>query len=469
MGSRSLLIVASNFPPVHSAGVYRTLRLAKYLPDLGWSIQVLTLDEGTLPGGAKTDTKLLDQVAKEIAVHRARARFPLETFNRWTGRGAVREKKDSAGDAQQTRQTANRNHQAPVGILQRMKDRITIPMMTPDRLVGWVRPASSLGISVARRQSFDLIYSSGPPWSNHLVARRIASKSKLPWVADFRDPWGGNAFRPDRSGDTWAGRKHRQLERQVYDNAQLIIFNTQRALDDAVGRVGSGIADRSVVIPNGFDPEHFSELVGKHEAPAGCARKPLTMIHAGSFYGRRNIDSLLKVISRLKRNGAIDRDGFQLKLIGAVRSREQQLVLDHGIEDIVSLLPAMPHSECLRLLAHADFLLLVQTDAPLCVPGKLYEYIALEKPVFTIASDGATADAVREGNMGPCVDPEDLYGIEAELMQSINHHEVDGRCGVDSTFRERFDGRQQMVDFNAAFERAIAVGHHMTITRGEDL
>ena len=85
--SSSVLVVASNFPPVQSAGVYRTIRLAKYLPDYSWDISVLTLAVETLSKDTRRDPRSLEQITNEIAVYRAPARFPLETINRITGRG----------------------------------------------------------------------------------------------------------------------------------------------------------------------------------------------------------------------------------------------------------------------------------------------------------------------------------------------------------------------------------------------
>lgn len=457
MTDRSILIVASNFPPVHSAGVYRTLRLAKYLPEQDWSVHVLTLDVNTLPDGAKTDVKLLEQAGRDICIHRSRARFPLESINRWTGRAR---RSSGAGKTSVDRATAGRdaNLERPkktAGIYQAVKDRLTVPLMTPDRLVGWVRPASALGIAVARQNAFDLVYSSGPPWSNHLVAQRVVAKTGLPWIADFRDPWVGNAFRPGRNDETWAGRKHRSLEAAVCEDAQVVIFNTQRALEDAVDRMGATLGNKAVVIPNGFDPEHFSSLAGPEYGPRSEPGLPVRMLHAGSFYGRRNVDSLLKAIGRLKRDREIDESRFQLELIGAARPREENLVKEFEIGDIVTLLPSLPHRDCLQRLCTADALLLVQTDAPLCVPGKLYEYIAIGKPIFTIASDGATADLVDKEQLGHCVAPTDTPRLESALVELIQQHRVQSMTPYGDAVRERYDGRAQMAVFQAAFEQAI--------------
>ena len=466
----SLLIIASNFPPIQSAGVYRTLRIAKYLPECGWSLDVLTLRADTLLKGTSTDLALLDQVPADIQVYRAPARFPIERFNQITGRnknGSRKKAVSTNGSPEPSKGTKEKKSSGE--LLQRLKDRLTLPWMTPDRMVGWVTPASKMGIVAVRENKADVIYSSGPPWSNHLVAGRIVNATGLPWVADFRDPWVGNAFRPGRSEDTWAGRKHRMFEAEVYQNANVIIFNTDRARDNAVGRIGTSLADKSVVIPNGFDPAHFDDsLHGDSDFgdPVPSCASPLHLIHTGAFYGKRNVDSLLATIGELKRNGQISAGDLQLEMIGGIRTHEQNQISQYSIDDIVTLAQPVPHHECLQRMGAADALLLVQTGAPLCIPGKLYEYIAVGKPILTLAAEGATADLVSTENLGPCLDPADGSRLKAGLLDLIRQHRNGELKRPDESIRDRYDGRQQMTLFDSVLRQAISAGSESSLSAG---
>ena len=448
--SSSVLVVASNFPPVQSAGVYRTIRLAKYLPDYSWDISVLTLAVETLPKDTRRDPRSLEQITNEIAVYRAPARFPLETINRITGRG--KHKRMSKPSVKTISKVENKSPERSnaTSWTQQFKDRITLPWMTPDRLVGWVRPASKKGIAITRNNRFDLIYSSGPPWSNHLVANRISKSIGLPWVADFRDPWCGNAFRPSRNGDTWEGRKHRELELDVYRAASAVIFNTEPAQQNAVERIGDWLAEKSTVIPNGFDPAHFASL-----SNVSTATNKLEMIHAGSFYGKRNVDTLLQAIGKLKQSGVLTTNNFQLELVGNARNHEKQMVEELSISDLVTLTPAVAHGECLNRLNASDVLLLVQTDAPLCVPGKLYEYIAIGKPIFTLATEGATTELVKRERLGICCDPADIAQIATSLTRLLDQNRTRQFETASANARSRYNGREQMATFNDIFQRVI--------------
>ena len=450
MKSSSVLVVASNFPPVQSAGVYRTIRLAKYLPEYSWDISVLTLAVETLPKDTRQDPRSLEQIADEIGVYRAPARFPLETINRITGRGKRKQKSKPPVKTISKVENQSPERSKATSWTQQFKDRITLPWMTPDRLVGWVQPASKKGIAITRNNRFDLIYSSGPPWSNHLVANRISKSSGLPWVADFRDPWCGNAFRPSRNGDTWQGRKHRELELDVYRAASAVIFNTEPAQQNAVERIGNWLAEKSSVIPNGFDPAHFASL-----SHVPTATNKLKMIHAGSFYGKRNVDMLLQALGKLKQSEGFAASNFQLELVGNARDHEKQIIEDLAISDLVTLTPAVAHGECLNRLNASDVLLLVQTDAPLCVPGKLYEYIAIGKPIFTLATEGATTELVKRERLGICCDPANVAQIETSLVQLLDQNRTGQLETVSAEVRSRYDGREQMAAFDSIFQQAI--------------
>ncbi len=455
----SCLIIASGFPPVQSGGVYRTVRMAKYLPELGWDLSILTLTQSTFPAGAVVDENLLSKVPAGTLVFRAHAKYPLENLNSIRRLTTGRRVKSSASRAT----TPNSAVASPkkLGKWQAFKDRISLPFMTPDRLVGWVRPATRLGSTVVRDRDIDLIYSSAPPFSNHLVGRAIQVKSGKPWVADFRDPWLGNTWRPNREGDTWSGKRHRALESEVFTHADRVIFNTERSRRDAVNRFGECLEPKSVVIPNGYDPEDFAlqsnlPTDGSVKKQSDREKGPLRIVHTGSFYGRRNVDSLIHALGNLVRDGRVDCNDVRIDLIGNVREHEKQLVADCNVSEMVRLIPPMPHQDCLATLHQADVLLLVQTEAPLCVPGKLYEYIAVGKPIFTLASTGATADMVTVERLGPCIDPDDLEAVKMTVLELVCQHQ-EGRLNVPSGDAvDRYNGKNQMIEFDRVFRTALS-------------
>ena len=83
-------------------------------------------------------------------------------------------------------------------------------LQTPDAYWGWLRPAVHAGSRLIQQTRISAIFSSGPPWTSHLVARRLARKFHLPWLADFRDPWAGNPWA--KNLPAWRGPLDKWLE-----------------------------------------------------------------------------------------------------------------------------------------------------------------------------------------------------------------------------------------------------------------
>ncbi len=466
----SCLIVASHFPPINAAGVYRTMRLARFLPDRGWSIHVLTLDPKAYLNGSSLSLDLLEQIPRQTVVHRTSAIHPSEWIARVKSIGFPAPLGGSAGkrNAPSSESTNGSSSAVSSGsaewdrdeppkrdrLSRRVKDAVTLPWMTPDRWIGWMPFAVWRGRQILRRFPIDLIYSSGPPWTNHLIAEKLHRSRSIPWVADFRDPWLGNAFRSNRSGDSWCARKHQSLEASVYRHADCVIFNTDRARENAIERIGVELRAKSIVIPNGFDPTQYDSI--RSTAAQGDGTQPLKLAHAGSFYGKRNVNELLKVISELKQAGQMTANDLQLELIGRIRDEEQSLIEQYSIGDMVHLIPPIPHSQCLERLSSADVLLLVQTEAPLCVPGKLYEYIEIGRPIFTLASEGATTDLVESADLGYCVDPMDRTALRSALLGLLAGHRSHTLRAPDEVTRDRFNGRNQCELFDSASRQVMS-------------
>ncbi len=457
----SCLIVASHFPPFQSAGVFRTVRIAKYLPDLGWEIQVLTLKPSAYLADSSTSSELLDQIPSEVQIHRTTAKHPHQWIS--AAKHLLKQGKTTSppkANSVSSAPSATSPSASPAGTTQRIKDAVTLPWMTPDRWVGWLPFATGKGKRMLKNNPVDVLYSSGPPWTNHLVAHRLHRYSGTPWVADFRDPWLGNNFRPQREGETWVGRRHQSLERQVIETAEVVIVNTPRALDVVRDRYPELPEEKFQVIPNGFDPSDFAtDSHDQSSLPESDPQSPLKIVHTGAFYGKRNVDALLHAIGDAFQQGRLNRNDLQVELVGAARpnrTREADIAAERGIADIVRVTPRMPHHECLQEMRQADVLLLVQTEAPLCVPGKLYEYIAIGRPILTLSAAGATADIVSQEQLGPCVDPDDPEALQSCLCQLVSQHRNRALPRPSGSAVDRYDGRGLMKRFDAALQAAIS-------------
>jgi glycosyltransferase involved in cell wall biosynthesis len=106
-----------------------------------------------------------------------------------------------------------------------------------------------------------------------------------------------------------------------------------------------------------------------------------------------------------------------------------------GLSQFVRHVPSLPHAACLARLYEADVLLVVQPDTATQVPGKLYEYLYVGKPILAMATEGATARIVREAELGAVVNSGDVDGI-AEALIALYRRARSGETAVPSAARD---------------------------------
>lgn len=409
-----ILVVTAAFPPDGAVGSLRTLRLLKYLARTGSEAQVLTICPDTYRAGTVIDAELLSQVPKEVCVVRARAVRPID----WLGARLRRSPIGRSGAQVHPLNGAAGGARAfAVSVPIRSLQRVCSAVLTlPDREAGWILPAVARGWASARAYGRpDVIYSSGPPYSAHVVAACLASLMRRPWVADFRDPWARAPWRDDRF--RFEKRAWSILERWFVTQANAVVFVTEANRADFAAHYGETLARRFHVVPNGCDLGDFHHLV------PGPPSDRFVLLHAGSLYGARDPSPMLRVIADTVASGTIDARGFRMRLIGRVGVPGVDLhglVRNLGIEAIVEVIPHMPRRMVLQQMLDASALLVVQPVTKVSVPAKLYEYLAAGRPILALAEpDGATAALVAESGAGIAVSPADEAGIKRALVQLV--------------------------------------------------
>lgn len=199
--------------------------------------------------------------------------------------------------------------------------------------------------------------------------------------------------------------------------ARRVILNTEPMAEEFREFYSDEPSEKFVAITNGFDPESFEGVDVDREPPCDV----FTIAHAGSLYRRRDPRPLLEAVTMLRDRGEIRPGAWRLRLIGPIEAKfgAEQLVAERGLSELVSIEPPVPHDVCLEALVASHLLLIVQPGTHLQVPGKLFEYMYLGKPVLSLTGEGATADIIRENGMGSVADPDDAEGIAAAL--SLHH------------------------------------------------
>lgn len=391
---KRLLVVSYRFPPDGSVGGLRWAGLGKYLARAGWDVHLLTAARGA--AGA----------IREFTAYECPRWATLNDAYRRLADAERREAVPVAPAA--ARQAPERE-----GPLRLIRREVASLMSFPDESRGWTLRAAWRARGLVRRLRPDLVVSSGPPHSAHVVARLAVAGTSVPLVVDLRDPWShqSRAWRDHPVyGRRVARRLIRWLEHMVLRRAAAVIANTT-ALRTALGLRFPALSVHW--LPNGVDPERV-RAVPEPPFPG------LAVAHVGTLYGGRDPRVLLEAF-----RAVLDRDprwaaaGSRLRFAGHVDAVHAGTlagaVRELALEPFVDRLGVLPPAEAISVLRRSTVAVVLAQQQELQVPGKLYEAVYLGCSTLVVA-EGGSASAAEAGRLGvPCVEPDDVDGLAGAL------------------------------------------------------
>ena len=385
------LVLAHVFPPVNAVGVHRTVALCRHLVEQGWSVTVITARPEE---GANRDPRLAMRVPQEVRIVRTPAPHLLRLLGRVLGR----------------RHTSGRPHTSEAGALlaghepvrerriRQIVEWLSLWLCVPDGYIGWFVPALWAGMREARRQRPHVIYSTAPQWVGHLVAAALSRLLRVPWVADFRDPWHGNPWRLVMTEGSPAHRRaDAALERWAVHRAARVTC----AVDGIRQLLAARYPQKAACIEtvhNGFDPDLVDQIVPRRLGGDGCV-----LLHAGTLYGPRSPVPLLDGLKRLRAESPAEAALFRIVFVGLPTYNGRPLAdfaRERGIADLVEVILPVSYHEALAHIKGADVAVLFgQTGegaiAP--IPAKVYEYIRMGKAVLAIEAGEEALEVLRGG------------------------------------------------------------------------
>ena len=418
--SAGILLISAAFPPAAEAGTARMLRFTRWLSEWGWRFRVVTMDP--LPG--RSDLNLMAHLPEEIRIRSSAAVYPLRTAAKWRNRLRPRANGQATGNAPAAKSP---------GPPSRLQDLAFAAFATPDTEIGWFPSALRNGLRLCSPDRPAWIISSGPPHTAHLVARVLKLATGVRWLADLRDPWASGAWnRTGTSGPLARGLNLRE-ERGMVRNADAIVLNTDALLGSFRERYPQ-FADKMSSIPNGYD----GTLASSPCLTVNRGR-PIRILHAGALYSQRSPAAALQALAELIISGEAAHDSVEFVFLGSA-SEDLDLpgmVARLGLQNCVRILPSVSKQEAIELMRQADMLLLIQPQAPLQIPSKVFDYLTVGKPVLALLDVGAAADLVRRSRIGLIAAPNDVEQIKGLLLRLIQRDYV---TTPDWDYLSRFSG-----------------------------
>ena len=365
---KKVLIIAYYWPPAGGPGVQRWLKFTKYLPAEGWKPTLL------VPYGAAYP--VLDPSLEEEVGHGTEVlRVPI--FEPYEAALSLVQRKGAE------RLGSGNKKSGPIDTLVRWTRG---NLLLPDPRVLWRKPASKAAIHCIQKaeqngKGFDVVITTGPPHSVHLIGLDIKRSTGLPWVADFRDPWREMDYLEDFLPTHRTRRRHLKMEGEVVKNCDVALM-TSKGIRTSFS-VHSEAKDKLELIPNGWDEADIKRPHSEGQEATAQTQTHWNLGHFGSVFPIRNAPGLWKAIARWN---AEDRIPIHLHFYGVVNPEVAT--------DLEAHLPGqwtnhgyVSHKAAVAAMAEMNGLLILQNRSKsgrYAIPGKAFEYLALGKPIAVV-------------------------------------------------------------------------------------
>lgn len=331
-------------------------------------------------------------------------------------------------------------------------------LAVPDVWIGWMPWAVGAGRKLLKHDPADVIYSTSPHATAHLIARRLTQPAGIPWVADFRDPWIEDPPEPGAPNGPLFRTVNRWLEKRVVDQCSAVVTSTHHLRDVMRKRYPTTPSAKIQAILNGYDEADFAGL------PTGAATRGsrLRIVHTGNINAEfRDPRPLFDALASIIRRGALSAAECEIRFVGGGTYGEspeiRAAVLASGLGDSVTFLPRVPYEASLQELAQADLFLLLQAsdDTVGLVPAKLYEYLRAQRPTLALVRPGAITEVLTQTGGGWAVDPASRASLATVVEAVVEAWRSDTLSAhrADLEILRRFDRKLLTAELGAIFDR----------------
>ncbi|MDX1463265.1 MAG: glycosyltransferase family 4 protein [Marinirhabdus sp.] len=387
---KRVLIITYYWPPAGGPGVQRWLYFVKYFREFGIEPVVYIPENAHYP---LQDDSFVSEVPKDVEIISQPVKEPYR-FAKWFSKKKTKEM--SSGIISKSNQS----------FVEKILLYIRGNFFIPDARVGWVKPSVLFLTSYLEKNPVDAIVTTGPPHSLHLIGLQLQRELKLPWVADFRDPWTTIHYHASLRLTEAAKKKHKRLEAKVLQHANAITVTSPSTKEEFKTITQTPIH----LITNGYE-------VTK-EATVTRDRK-FSLAHIGSLLSNRNPLVLWEVLAELANELETFKDDLEIVLAGVIGDAILDSISSFGLTSNIRNMGYVSHKEALQLQNSAQILLLLEIDSPetrVIIPGKLFEYVQTKRPIVAIGPQGSDIQPIMdETSSGTYFTPSEKVALKQQI------------------------------------------------------
>ena len=405
-----VLIITYYWPPAGGSGVQRWLKFVKYLQ--GFNIQpiVYTISNPRYP---TIDDSLLNEIPENIEVLKHPIWEPTDLLF-WK-----REFQQEGGIS-----NASKN-----SFLSFIRGNFFIP----DPKLFWIKPSVKYLQSYLNKNDVDVIISTGPPHSMHLIAEKLHQKNDVKWLADFRDPWSNIYYNKDFKELSFVKNRNKKLEKSVLKKADCVL-----TVSNALKKEFSKYANRVEVVTNGFDDDFL-------EPSKVLLDEKFTISYIGLLPKQSNPENLFRVLQVLCSQHKDFEKDLQLNFIGDISDVVKTAVYNNKLKENTRFIDYVDHTKAIEYQQKAQVLLLLIPNVKKCkgiLTGKLFEYLSAKRPILAIGpEDGDLADVIEDTNAGIIVDFDNDDKLSSEILK-LYHQYKKGNLEVNSKNTNKYHRKE---------------------------
>lgn len=392
---KKILFIVYNFPPAAGAATQRILKFLKYLNKFGHKTYVLTVDKVDYPD---LDFTLIDKIPEETKVFRTKYWTPFGIYRKITGRKS---------DEKIPVAFIKDNHKS---IAERISVFVRLNIFLPDAKIGWLPYAVKNGRKIIKEEKIDIIISSGPPHTTHLIAKTLKKKTGVKWIADFRDPWTDIDYYSGMKRTKLAEWIDSKLEKSVLKNSDYIVAASEGYLNIIKSK---NVKNNYEVITNGFDPDDFSNIEITEPTK-------FRITYTGNMPITRNPENLWLALEELVNEKEVFSQNFEFHFAGVMDEEIKEKIsnmkfysnfINHGYLNYEEVLKLKFNSHLLIMIVNR-----VATSKEI-LPGKIFDYLASGNFVLVIGpKDGVSAKLIKYVEQGESVDYEEKDKIKQIIL-----------------------------------------------------
>lgn len=416
---KRVLIISYYWIPSGGAGVQRWVKFTKYIRDFGYEPIIYTPENPEYPS---IDESLKKDIPANIEVLKTPIWEPYNLYRKISGR---QNQAINAGFISENKK-------------QNWKDKLSIwvrgNFLIPDPRRFWIRPSIHFLTEYINNHPVDAIITTGPPHSMHMIGLGLKKNfPKLPWIADFRDPWTNIDFYKELNLTWFADKIHKRLEKKVIQTANSIVVVSNGMKEEYQLLQPNHIQ----VISNGYDQSDVLETDVKMD-------QGFSISHIGTLNAARNPNTVWKVLSEICSKNVNFKSDLQIQLVGKVDFSVLESIRQNNLTENLIKIDYLSHSEAIAKQQSSQVLMLLinqSGNAKGILTGKFFEYLAAKRPILAVGpTDGDAAVVLAETQAGTMVDFSDEKATKDAILEFYNRYKTN-TLKIESQSIERFSRR----------------------------